>query len=77
MNLNYLKHYCQEKANEYPILKEDFADFYYLANYEIQEGGSEMHETSLAIQSIDEAIEDYIEKIKDLELQLKQLKGEL
>lgn len=77
MNMHYLKRYCQEKINEYPTLKEDIADFYYLANDEIEQGGSEMHETDLAIESINQLIEDYIEKIKDLELELKQLKGEL
>ena len=76
MNLNYLKRYCVEKITDYPVLKEEISDFFYLACDEVEQGGSEMHETDLAIESINQLIEDHLETIKDLESELKQLKGQ-
>lgn len=77
MNLRLLKQYCINKIQEYPMLKEEISDFYYLAKDEIEEGGSEVHECNLAINSIDTLIIEHIAKIKELELELKQLKGQL
>lgn len=75
MNLRLLKQYCINKIQEYPMLKEEISDFYYLAQDEIDEGGSEVHECNLAVSSIDTLISEHNTKIKELELELKQLKG--
>lgn len=58
MNLDYLKGFCREKIAEHPELKEQIVDLYYLAQDEIEEGGSESNEVELAISSIDELIEN-------------------
>jgi hypothetical protein len=73
MNLSYLKQYCIAKSREYPALKDDISDIYYLANDEIEDGNSEQAECYSAINSIDELIEDHIKKISELKLELKQL----
>lgn len=56
MNMNTFKKWVADQMSAYPNLKEEILDFYYLAVSEIEEGGSEMHEISLAINSIDELI---------------------
>ena len=58
MNLDYLKEFCQEKIAEYPKLKEQIVDLYYLAYDEINEGGSTSQEVGLAIESINQLIEE-------------------
>ena len=59
MNLNYLKGFCQEKIAEYPELKEQIAELYLLAQDEIiHEGGSTFQEVGLAIESINQLIEE-------------------
>lgn len=60
MDKTYLKVYAINKIKEYPQLKEQISDFYYLAIDEINEGGSESHEVQLAINSIDELIKENV-----------------
>jgi hypothetical protein len=57
MNIQYLRNYCQEKISQNRHLQSEIVDLYDLAMSEIEEGGSEAHEVSLAINSIDELIE--------------------
>jgi hypothetical protein len=58
MNLDYLKGFCREKIAEHPDLKQEIVDFFYLAKTEIEDGESEFNEVGLAIQSINELIEE-------------------
>jgi hypothetical protein len=58
MNLVYLQQFCKKKIKEHPRLESEIYDFYELAVTEIEEGGSEVHECSLAIQDIEELIKD-------------------
>lgn len=58
MNLDYLKRFCREKIAEHPDLVEQIFELYYLAQDEIEDGGSESHEVELAISSINELIEN-------------------
>jgi len=48
MNLQELKLKTRELIDEYPEYREEFVDFYELAESEIEEGGSEQHECELA-----------------------------
>ena len=77
MNLEILVGYCKNRIEQYPVLRGDIEDFCYLAHDEVEQGGSEAHEVSLAVSDIEQLIEDYLQRIKELELELKQLKGEL
>ena len=61
MNLNYLRKYAFQKAKEHLRLSEQIYDFYHLACSEVEEGGSETHEVQLAINDINELIEDETE----------------
>ena len=58
MTMNTFKQWVADQMSAYPNLKEEILDFYYLAKGEIAEGGSEMHEISLAMSSINELIGD-------------------
>jgi hypothetical protein len=58
MNLDYLKGFCREKIAKHPDLKQEIVDFFYLAKTEIEDGESEFNEVGLAIQSINELIEE-------------------
>lgn len=58
MRMEEFKQFVTAKMNAYPNLKEEILDFYYLAKDEIEEGGSEMHEINLAINSINELINE-------------------
>lgn len=58
MNSKEFNEYCQEKIKEYPHLKDDILNIYDLAHDEIEQGGSEVHELSLAVQSIKDLISD-------------------
>jgi len=60
MNKQYLKEFCLAKIAEHPNLKSEITDFYFLAMDEIYDGGSVAHEVGLAIQSINELIEQSI-----------------
>ena len=56
MNLHELKIYAVKMAKDYPTLKEEIWDFVQLAIDEIEEGGSEQHECSLAQRDIEELV---------------------
>lgn len=58
MNLEYLKGFCREKIAEHPELKQQIVDLYYLAINEINDGGSIFQEIGLAIESINQLIEE-------------------
>ena len=60
MNIQDLKNYAKEKTLYLPALQEDFKDFVQLALDEIESGESEDHEIQLAIQSIDDLINEYL-----------------
>jgi hypothetical protein len=56
--MNEFKQFVNEKINQYPSLKMEILDFFWLAVDEIHDGGSQPHEISLAINSINELIEE-------------------
>jgi hypothetical protein len=58
MNLDYLRGFCQEKIAEYPDLKIAILELYWLAKDEIQDGASVFNEVGLAIESINQLIEE-------------------
>jgi hypothetical protein len=58
MNKQYLKQFCLDKIAEYPDLKSEITDFYFLAMDDMYDGGSEMHEVESAINSINELINE-------------------
>lgn len=56
--MKYFKEFVNEKINQYPNLKMEILDFFWLCVDEIHDGGSEQHEINLAINSINELIEN-------------------
>jgi len=58
MNLEYLNNFIKRKKEEYPSLRSDINELYYLCLSEIDEGGSESNEVDHCIASIEELIED-------------------
>jgi uncharacterized UPF0160 family protein len=58
MNLDYLKGFIKEKIQQYPNLKEEIIDLYYLCLDEIDEGGSEQSEVDSCISDINDLIEE-------------------
>jgi hypothetical protein len=58
MNLEYLNNFIKRKKEEYPSLRSDINDLYYLCLSEIDEGGSESNEVDHCISAIEELIED-------------------
>jgi hypothetical protein len=58
MNLEYLNNFIKKKKEEYPSLRSDINELYYLCLSEIDEGGSESNEVDHCIASIEELIED-------------------
>lgn len=58
MNLDYLRGFCQDKIAQYPDLKIAILELYWLAKDEIQEGASVSNEVALAIESINQLIEE-------------------
>ena len=58
MNIENFIGYVREKINDHPDLKMEILDLYWLAINEIDEGGSERHEIDLAINSIEELINE-------------------
>ena len=56
MRMEEFKQFVTAKMKAYPNIKEEILDFYYLAKDEIEDGGSEIHEINLAINSINEFI---------------------
>jgi hypothetical protein len=58
MNLDYLRGFCQKKIAEHPDLKIAILELYWLAKDEMQEGASVSNEVGLAIESINQLIEE-------------------
>lgn len=58
MNIAYLRNYCAEKITQHPKLQVQIIDCFILAVDEIEEGGSEQHEVDLAINNIEELIQE-------------------
>jgi hypothetical protein len=56
MNLIQLQQFCKQKIKEHPQLEGEIRGLYELADTEIEEGGSEIHECSLAVQDIEELL---------------------
>ena len=56
--LSELVEFCRIKSREYPHLSEDINDLYILALAEIESGESVWNEVELAINSINELIEN-------------------
>ena len=50
--------FCKKTIEENPHLKEEVMGFFDLAMMEIEEGGSQDHEIELAINDIDELINE-------------------
>lgn len=61
MNLQELKLKTRELISDYPEYREEFVDFYELAESEVEEGGSEQHECELAYN-------DMMEIVRSLEM---------
>jgi hypothetical protein len=58
MNLQYLKIFIKEKIQQYPNLKEEIMDLYYLCLSEIDEGGSQQSEIDSCISDVNDLIEE-------------------
>jgi hypothetical protein len=58
MNRQEFKMWVIDNIKTNPTLKSDIIDFYQLALSEIEEGGSEQHEISLAVNDINELINE-------------------
>lgn len=56
--MKHFKEFVNEKINQYPNLKMEILEFFWLCADEIHDGGSEQHEINLAINSINELIEN-------------------
>lgn len=56
MNKLAMIQHARKMTGLYPDLKNEINDLVYLAIDEIEEGGSETHETSLAIESINQLV---------------------
>jgi hypothetical protein len=50
--------YVQKRINQYPNLKSDILDFYFLAKSEIEDGGSEIEEVNRGFEDIEELIKN-------------------
>lgn len=53
MTLTELQKYCVEMAKKHPQHQDDINSFYDLAEMEIQDGSSELHECELAVNDIE------------------------
>jgi hypothetical protein len=58
MDKQYLKQFCLAKIAEHPNLKSEITEYYFLAMDEMYDGGSVAHEIELAINSINELINE-------------------
>lgn len=58
MQMQDFKKWVQDQTNLYPNLKTEILDFFWLCIDEIHDGGSKQHEINLAINSINELIEE-------------------
>jgi hypothetical protein len=56
MDIVALKQYCKEMVTSYPTLTSQITEYYELALYEIEDGGSEQHECQLAYNDIQNLI---------------------
>jgi hypothetical protein len=64
MTLKMLSIHTKALINEYPNLKEELRDLYYLACDEVEEcGGSEFHECELAISDMEYLIKNKVNSI--------------
>lgn len=48
--------YARKRIEQYPELKQDIVDLYYLTKEEIEDGNSEQNEVSLGYQSVEDLI---------------------
>jgi len=58
MNIKQLKEHAQWIIQNHPILKDEVVELFELAMSEIEEGGSESHECQLAINDMDELVNE-------------------
>jgi hypothetical protein len=58
MNIKQLKEHAQGIIQNHPILKDEVVELFELAMSEIEEGGSESHECQLAINDMDELVNE-------------------
>jgi hypothetical protein len=58
MNIKQLKEHAQGIIQNHPILKDEVIELFELAMTEIEEGGSESHECQLAINDMDELVNE-------------------
>ena len=58
MNIKQLKEHAQGIIQNHPILKDEVVELFELAMTEIEEGGSESHECQLAINDMDELVNE-------------------
>lgn len=56
MTLSELKKWAEDLSEKHPQFEEEIRDLYFLAEMEVQHGGSEPHEVELAINDIEELI---------------------
>jgi hypothetical protein len=56
MNFQEFTTWCKSKIAEHPTKKQDIIEFHSLAHSEIADGGSEQHEIDLAMNDINELI---------------------
>lgn len=61
MNIQTLKAEVTRIIKEVPDLKDEVIDLFELAMTEIEEGGSESHECQLAINDMEELVNEYRE----------------
>jgi len=58
MNIQTLKEHARGIIQNHPILKDEVVELFELAMSEIEEGGSESHECQLAINDMDELVNE-------------------
>ena len=58
MNITQLKEHAKGIIANHPELKDEVIDLFELAMTEIEEGGSESHECQLAINDMDELVNE-------------------
>lgn len=56
--MNEFKQFVNEKIEQHPNLKMEILDFFWLCIDEIHDGGSQPHEINLAINSINQLINE-------------------
>jgi hypothetical protein len=59
MNLVELKKVAVQLIEKYPTLKTEIIELYQLAVDEVEEGGSEMHESHLSYQDMMELVDEH------------------